>query len=805
MADQELQVKITGDASGLTKATTDAARQLDRLQADVQELDAETIEVTPELELSRINRDMAHLGKVLDGLERRKVSPDVDMDITQLLRDEAKVRKTMDELDRRKVEIEASVSTTGMTQFRAAMDDLSTQLPGIGGQVTGLLGSTTKLAPAAGAAAAAFGAWKLGELAADVETTKLQLSALTGSVEEGAQAFDMLQEFAALTPFTFDEVTRAARSLIAAGIDLQELPDTLTDLGNVAAATGTALSDLAVIYQQMLNKGKVSNEEMLQLAERGVPAYQALAEALGLTVPEIQKLAEQGKLGADEVRLLGQELGKLYPTAIQDQAESFNGKWSTLADTTKAIGQDLGRTVLPAMENTVDVLQQLADWAGVAADKMGELREQAEDPGPDPDDSWPMRFGKKLLEIGTWEGPFDPDEIRKDIDELEAEEKGATDAVEDATKAAEAHRRELQRQAKGVADVAARMAELTEDVNASADAYADLLDAFTATDERMIGARSTVYDYQGALDGLRETLAEGDTFAPDAEQGRANWDALVAVAETASDRIQSTLERRGAAAAQAVYQSSRQAMFRLLADAGVKAPQAWNLINQVLRKPHQMSVELNEADVAKAKAKLDRLQRQKVRITTQVAPDPSDPETFRAHMADLQAKLAPVDAKIKATTEGMQASKDELAELANPGGKGRDATIKPQLDPTSTAAAMADLDALSKDRWVTLHVTTVGGANSGTGGVQTPGGGGGNPLLASPTMLTAATAMGAQPAGLQVMGGYTRPARGGGTIRELAPARTPIKVYLDGAEIADHLTLKARRMATTSASARRLA
>jgi hypothetical protein len=42
-----------------------------------------------------------------------------------------------------------------------------------------------------------------------------------------------------------------------------------------------------------------------------------------------------------------------------------------------------------------------------------------------------------------------------------------------------------------------------------------------------------------------------------------------------------------------------------------------------------------------------------------------------------------------------------------------------------------------------------------------------------------------------------------GSVTELAPRQVPIKVYLDGAEIADHLQLKASRLATASSVRRR--
>ena len=158
----------------------------------------------------------------------------------------------------------------------------------------------------------------LGPGAADVQTSVAQLDALTGG--SGRRRSRTCRSSAKDTPFALDDATAATKRLVAAGVDLQEIPGYLNDIGNVAAATGVPLAQIATVFAQMESKGKVTFEETQQLAEAGIPVWQTLAEKLGLTVAEVQKLATEGKLGADAIPAPGGSLAEQFPTAMGEQA-----------------------------------------------------------------------------------------------------------------------------------------------------------------------------------------------------------------------------------------------------------------------------------------------------------------------------------------------------------------------------------------------------------------------------------------------------------------------------------------------------
>jgi hypothetical protein len=142
MTDQTLNVKITGDASGFDAATASAAKSLDTLKANVDKLDAETIEITPELQVDRLNRDLANLKKVLARIEAQKANPDVGLDLTRLLADEKKVEGEISRLESQRATIEADldVNTTGLAELRAGLTGAIAGGGGIEGLQAGLAG-----------------------------------------------------------------------------------------------------------------------------------------------------------------------------------------------------------------------------------------------------------------------------------------------------------------------------------------------------------------------------------------------------------------------------------------------------------------------------------------------------------------------------------------------------------------------------------------------------------------------------------------------------------------------------------------
>ncbi|WP_284724435.1 tape measure protein [Laceyella tengchongensis] len=124
-------------------------------------------------------------------------------------------------------------------------------------------------------------------------------------------------------------------------------------------------------------KGKISAEEMMQLAERGIPSWQLLADAMGLSVKEVMKLSEQGKLMASDAlpKLIG-GMEKSFGGSMAKQATTFNGLMATLNDTWKQVSAQMTKPLFERIKGQlpglIKMVQQLPSILGSAGNALSE-------------------------------------------------------------------------------------------------------------------------------------------------------------------------------------------------------------------------------------------------------------------------------------------------------------------------------------------------------------------------------------------------------------------------------------------------
>lgn len=224
----------------------------------------------------------------------------------------------------------------------------------------------------AGVTAAAAGLGIIGiKLAADMEQTRIAFTTMLGSAEAARSLLDELQQFAAATPFEFPQLTTASRKLLAFGFTAKQIIPMLTSVGNAAAGLGLGsegIDRMTIAIGQMQAKGKVSAQEMMQLAEAGVPAWRYLAQAIGVSIPEAMKMAEKGGIdAATGVNAILSGMNKDFGGMMEAQSKTMLGLWSTGKDNLsmilRSIGEDLIETfdLGPKMERAVAWLGKFAD------------------------------------------------------------------------------------------------------------------------------------------------------------------------------------------------------------------------------------------------------------------------------------------------------------------------------------------------------------------------------------------------------------------------------------------------------------
>lgn len=117
----------------------------------------------------------------------------------------------------------------------------------------------------------------------DLQNVQVAMTNLLGSAEKAETFIKSLQNFAAHTPFEFDDVTKASQKFLAFGFTAEQIIPTLTAVGDAAAGVGAGqegVNRLTLALGQIAAKGRLTSEEMMQITEMGIPAWQLLAETL---------------------------------------------------------------------------------------------------------------------------------------------------------------------------------------------------------------------------------------------------------------------------------------------------------------------------------------------------------------------------------------------------------------------------------------------------------------------------------------------------------------------------------------------
>jgi tape measure domain-containing protein len=127
------------------------------------------------------------------------------------------------------------------------------------------------------------------DAAASAERLRIRLDAFTKG--QGAEYFDKLNQWAALLPVNTEEAVQVFTKLQAYGLEpttklMTTLVDTVTALGGEA----DSLSGIARALGQIETKGRVSAEEINQLAEQGVNARKYLMEAFSLIPSDFNEI-----------------------------------------------------------------------------------------------------------------------------------------------------------------------------------------------------------------------------------------------------------------------------------------------------------------------------------------------------------------------------------------------------------------------------------------------------------------------------------------------------------------------------------
>lgn len=358
------KIKPAVDSSGLDKVER-SARKVDSALDKTSKK-----KVTPTADTSGIDKVGTAASKAssdLDKVNSKKVSPKSDS--APLERTSKAAGDASSSIN--KAAASANKASESFSHAGASTDGFATKLRGTVGKLGGFAAGVAGVAGAAEVMQNGFAK------VTSIEDTTQALGVMMGSADKASGFMDKLVATNMKSTYSFDAWAEAGKTLVAFGVDAEQANESVTALGEAAAATGKgeeALLSMSDAFGQAAASGSISMDTINRLSAGGVQGLTILANHFGVTTDEMQKMISKGAVPAQEgIKALTDGIIKGSDGAA-GKVESLSGVMGKMAETTsgtlKNMGAELNNTAAAIFEKLSPAIKAGADKVRVGAQNL---------------------------------------------------------------------------------------------------------------------------------------------------------------------------------------------------------------------------------------------------------------------------------------------------------------------------------------------------------------------------------------------------------------------------------------------------
>ena len=227
------------------------------------------------------------------------------------------------------------IDIVGNNKASRALGKVTKQLGNIESKAVKANSTFRKMGTAAAAAATALGGMKLAQgfmqTAKQFEELGIQLKYITGNAKDGARALDIVETAAGNAAFSMEEMAAAAPSLLTVS-SVDQLADTLSMAGDIAAATGMTFQESASQLQRAFGGG-IAAADIFR--EKGVKSMLGFQEGVKYTASQTEMMIRKAfENGTTSVKGASAEMAKTWT----GQVSMMGDKWMQFKKTTMESG-----------------------------------------------------------------------------------------------------------------------------------------------------------------------------------------------------------------------------------------------------------------------------------------------------------------------------------------------------------------------------------------------------------------------------------------------------------------------------------
>jgi tape measure domain-containing protein len=222
------------------------------------------------------------------------------------------------------------------------------------------------------------------EYAASIEKLKIALNGIAGDASNYNRALqaaaDVTKELNIPQEVAIRGITRLTAAVKGAGGGIADAELAFKNINSAIIATGGGAEQVegaVTALVQIFSKGKVSAEEINQIAERLPGTFNKIAEASGRTGPELTKALQKGEVGLNDLMKFLVQLGGEYGELAEKIAGSSESAGARLTVAYNKMRIEIGKALQPIgaefQEAFTDFVENITPTLVATLPKLGAI------------------------------------------------------------------------------------------------------------------------------------------------------------------------------------------------------------------------------------------------------------------------------------------------------------------------------------------------------------------------------------------------------------------------------------------------
>ena len=274
--------------------------------------------------------------------------------------------------------------------FGRSMMDIAKKAGGMAGAFAGISGVTSVLS----------GGF---ERLMNVQRAEIMFQSVGLSADQTKAQMEQLTEQVTGTSVSLADAAKYSAMFAQSGVQLgkpmNDAIDAFTSLSSIAEGSGV---DVGRVLQQMSAAGKVTGEDLNQMADAGVNATKYLADHMGMSQEEIKKAVSDGKVSFEDfigavnegTGDLAKEMGQTLPAKLSNMKTSFSNFGAAVIEPFIGPLTTAVEFVTTGMKNVTGAIKDATGEGGALRPVMDAVGDAFQ------------RVGRFVQDNATWLGPL---------------------------------------------------------------------------------------------------------------------------------------------------------------------------------------------------------------------------------------------------------------------------------------------------------------------------------------------------------------------------------------------------------------